>query len=143
MGSALLGDSEGRLGGALPLIRAGSMAAVMPAALFNAPAREEAGYSSFAPHDRSAADKLQPWPTSSVPTPSLFQHGMTLYSSGQAAEAAAAFRQCLAIDPENADAWNVLGLTLRELTNIDAAIDCYRRAVHLRPEFLAALVQTE
>ncbi len=53
---------------------------------------------------------------------------------GDAAAAAAAHREALAIDPERASDWANLGAALRKLKQFDAAADALRRAVDLRPD---------
>ena len=41
--------------------------------------------------------------------------------------------QALSLDPDCADAWHSLGLVLKELGNLDGAIDAYRTALQLHP----------
>lgn len=54
-------------------------------------------------------------------------------------EAAQAYRQALAIDPEHADSLVNLGRLLHELGDVDSAEQHYRRALSVRPTDLTAL----
>ena len=53
---------------------------------------------------------------------------------GQLAEAIAAYRQALALQPGFAPAWVSLGIALRQNGELDAAIECYQRAIALAPQ---------
>jgi Flp pilus assembly protein TadD len=47
-------------------------------------------------------------------------------------------RQILASEPNDADAWHILGIALRRRNSLDEAIDALSRAVMLRPSFARA-----
>ena len=61
------------------------------------------------------------------------------YEWRQFANAAATYERALAIDIGNADAWDSLGLCMRELKDLDGAISCYRNALRFRPNHAHAL----
>ena len=62
------------------------------------------------------------------------------YEWRQFANAAATYERALAIDIGNADAWDSLGLCMRELKDLDGAISCYRNALRFRPNHAHALL---
>lgn len=53
--------------------------------------------------------------------------------------AEAHYRRCLEIDPAYAQAWNNLGTVLVKTGRHDEAIECYDRALALRPDLIQAL----
>lgn len=57
---------------------------------------------------------------------------------GRLAEAEAAYRQILAVQPDHADALHLLGVLLHQQGSSDAAAELIRRAILLRPSFRAA-----
>jgi len=61
--------------------------------------------------------------------------GMGLGKTEQAAEA---FRRAVAIDPNNPAAWNNLGNELRNSYQFDEAMECYQKALKLKPDFADA-----
>lgn len=67
-------------------------------------------------------------------------HGDILKQRGKFAEAAAAYRRALSLNPSYADAWNNLGNTLRELDDISGAIEAFDRAAQLNPN--AAVIRS-
>ncbi len=66
------------------------------------------------------------------------ERGKQLSVGGEHAEAASAFRQALAIDPDNAEAYFRLGLAMRDQQLLDEAAGCYGRAIALRPDYIEA-----
>jgi tetratricopeptide (TPR) repeat protein len=64
------------------------------------------------------------------------------YERGRAAttapEARAAYREALGYDPNHADAWNALGLSLLGAGRTDEAKACFRRAIDIHPSHYAA-----
>ena len=63
----------------------------------------------------------------------LLQDGVALHQAGRLSEARAAYRQVLALDPANADAFNLLGVLYGEQERFREAIECVGKAVTLRP----------
>ena len=53
---------------------------------------------------------------------------------GDLENAAATFRQVIALQPDHAPAWQNLGNTLGELHRFDAALDAHREALRLAPQ---------
>lgn len=60
------------------------------------------------------------------------------HRAGHLAEADAAYRQILAVQPDHADALHLLGVLLHQQGASDAAAELIRRAILLRPSFRAA-----
>jgi tetratricopeptide (TPR) repeat protein len=54
-------------------------------------------------------------------------------------QARGAFEQLTAADPSMPGAWNMLGYSERKLGNYDAALEAYRRALALRPNYAEAI----
>ena len=67
--------------------------------------------------------KKQPW-----------QVGEELYRAGKFDQARRQLLESLRHSPEKADAWHILGLTLRQLGFLDQAIECLEKADRLIPE---------
>ena len=61
--------------------------------------------------------------------------GNTLQAQGKLAEAIAAFRRALAIDPELPEAWYNLGNALQAEGELDEAVASYRRAIECKQDF--------
>ncbi len=80
-------------------------------------------------HHALAASQLLP------ENPSVwFTLGRAHKLAGQLAEAIAAYRQALALQPGFAPAWVSLGIALRQNGELDAAIECYQKAIALAPQ---------
>ena len=60
--------------------------------------------------------------------------GNLYFDSGQAKEAVAAYNQCLAIKPDNADVMTDLGIMYRKLGDVDKALTEFRKAAQLDPK---------
>lgn len=54
-------------------------------------------------------------------------------------QARATFEQLTAADPNMPGAWNMLGYSERKLGNYDAALEAYRHALALRPDYAQAI----
>lgn len=63
----------------------------------------------------------------------LLQAGLTAQKAGQVARAEQAYRQVLAIDPRNPDAWQLLGLLAKSVGRADLAADHMRRSLDANP----------
>ncbi len=50
------------------------------------------------------------------------------------------FQQWLELDPKNASAWYQMGVTFDRLQGVEAAAECWRRALAVQPDFKPALV---
>jgi tetratricopeptide (TPR) repeat protein len=61
--------------------------------------------------------------------------GRMLYAAGLPEEAGSRFERAVEADPENVEAWFVLGMLRGEGRRIDDAIEAFRRAVLLDPAF--------
>lgn len=68
----------------------------------------------------------------------FFQDGLRLRQAGRLAEAEAAYRAALDLDPRLAAAHVNLGNVLKDLGRFDEAAPCYRAALSLDPNFLPA-----
>lgn len=68
----------------------------------------------------------------------LLQQGWNLHQSGDLIAAEAIYRQVLASDPENANAWCYLGMVCFDAKRLDESIAAYRRAVEISPQFAVA-----
>jgi tetratricopeptide (TPR) repeat protein/2-polyprenyl-3-methyl-5-hydroxy-6-metoxy-1,4-benzoquinol methylase len=66
---------------------------------------------------------------------SLMNQGLTLINGNRLAEAMAHYEAVVARYPRDADAWYMLGTVNARLDLIDAAGECSRRAIELRPDF--------
>ncbi|CAE7487929.1 PEX5 [Symbiodinium microadriaticum] len=69
-----------------------------------------------------------------------FARGMDLFEDGYVLEAVRAFERELTGDPENAEAWRMLGACHAENDQDERAIDCLRRALDSDPFNLGALL---
>jgi Flp pilus assembly protein TadD len=58
--------------------------------------------------------------------------------AGQLQEAANIYRQIVAIDPSNVDAWHLLGVAACQVGELDLAVKCITRAIQLAPNYADA-----
>ena len=65
---------------------------------------------------------------------SLLERGLACHHGGQLKEAAAFYLQVLAVEPDNPDALNFLGVARRAEGDVAGAVALLKRAVALRPE---------
>jgi tetratricopeptide (TPR) repeat protein len=65
--------------------------------------------------------------------------GWTFHQRRDYLGAEAMYRRVLDEDPENADAWCYLGILYYDLARYADSVQCYQRAVAIRPEFPVAL----
>src|SRR5439155_23784210 len=65
---------------------------------------------------------------------SHFQRGTELYRKGQLAEAIAAFRQCVALDPTFPHALYNLGVALGDAEQYEEAVACLQQVIEAEPE---------
>ncbi len=70
---------------------------------------------------------------------SEIQQSRTLLKEGNHAKAEGLLRKAVADDPENADAWNLLGYATRMQGNLEDAEKFYATALELEPKHLGAL----
>src|SRR6185312_1062316 len=63
-----------------------------------------------------------------------------LLGEGRVPEAMVALRDVIKAQPNNAYAYNYLGVAFFEIKNLEAARDAYRAAVRLAPDYLGARV---
>lgn len=68
----------------------------------------------------------------------LFDEANGHLALGELDEAVAAYRRCVASDPEFFDGWHALGMTLLKTGHVKEAIGCGLQAVTLRPNDLLA-----
>ena len=64
----------------------------------------------------------------------LIAIGSMYYAAGLATNATAAYYQAIALDPQNATAWNYLGIALRSLEQYDQAMEAYNTALNITPD---------
>lgn len=64
---------------------------------------------------------------------SLLQRAVTWHNQGRIPDAAAAYRQLLAVEPRNPDALHLLGVALAQMGSPEEAIGLIRAAVKIRP----------
>ena len=67
-----------------------------------------------------------------------FRLGGELVRQGDDEGAVAAYRQSVALNPGNADAWMEMGLVLNRLDQLDNALEALRRAVLAKPDYALA-----
>lgn len=72
------------------------------------------------------------------PFAAAYNRGIALRDKGRIREAKVAFQTATELRPDNADAWNDLANAHQALGDIDTALDCYEKAVTLRPDFAIA-----
>ncbi len=65
--------------------------------------------------------------------------GWQHFQAGQLAEAERLYRSAVGAEPQNADAWCILGVICGRQGRLDDAADCQRRAIRLRPQFFEAI----
>lgn len=82
---------------------------------------------AFMPHPVIAQDINQ-----------LFEQGNTAQREGRYAEAEAIWRQILETNPDNAIAYNNLGVAYQKQGNLEAAITAYKKAIALDPDYTRA-----
>jgi len=68
----------------------------------------------------------------------LFDDANGCLALGELDEAAALYRQCVALDPAFFDGWHALGMCLLKLGQIKEAIGCGLQATTLKPNDLLA-----
>jgi tetratricopeptide (TPR) repeat protein len=70
--------------------------------------------------------------------PSKYEMGVKALKGGNYARAAALFEQAVEADPGNADGWNYLGFSYRNLKQFDKALPAYRKALAINSNHLGA-----
>lgn len=70
--------------------------------------------------------------------PSELADAETAIEAGDYNRAIGLLERVIADDPQNADAWNFLGFSQRNLKRLDQALDAYRKALAIDPEHLGA-----
>lgn len=73
--------------------------------------------------------------SSNPKTESLYEQGIDASKSNDYQKALPLFIQALNADPNNPNILNMLAHTQRKLGNIDAALDNYKKALDLQPNF--------
>lgn len=69
-----------------------------------------------------------------------FARGMALFEEGRVNEAVVAFESEVSRDPDNSEAWRMLGSCHAENDQDDRAIDCLRRSIEADPFNLSSLL---
>lgn len=68
----------------------------------------------------------------------LLSQGWRLHQAGKLADAERLYRQVLAAEPENANAWCYLGIALFDTRRLGESVAAYRRALAIQPAFAIA-----
>ncbi len=63
----------------------------------------------------------------------VFDDGTSHLAMGELEEAAACYRRCVELEPDNYDAWHALGMALMKVGRYPEAIEAGLRSVQLRP----------
>ncbi len=71
--------------------------------------------------------------------PEMLAIAVGRHQAGQWRAAQQCYRQILAVDPNQADAWNLLGVVHVQCGRHDDGVECIRRALVLRPDWAEAL----
>ena len=76
--------------------------------------------------------------TSTQPKASNFERGVKAVESAKYKKASKLFSKVVAAEPDNADAWNYLGFSSRNLKKFDQALSAYQKALAIDPEHRGA-----
>jgi Flp pilus assembly protein TadD len=92
----------------------------------------------------TAPDERRPGgiPPAAAETPrvdTLIRDGQAAFNAGEFARAEQIFRQWTRAEPDNARAWNNLGVALKAQGGFEAAVTAYRRSVELDPRRASTL----
>ena len=68
----------------------------------------------------------------------LLSQGWQLHQAGDLAGAEKVYRQVIATEPANANAWCYLGIALFDTQRLDESVAAYQRAVTIQPVFAIA-----
>lgn len=71
--------------------------------------------------------------------PSDYERGVQAVRSGDYGRAVTWLQRAVAANPQNADAWNYLGFSHRQLKQWDQALTAYQRALAINPNHLGAI----
>jgi len=77
-----------------------------------------------------------PAPSPAPPTP--YDLGVKAVQAGDYARALTLFQKVVQTDPRNADAWNHLGFSHRQLKQFDLSLAAYQRALGINPDHRGA-----
>ncbi len=77
--------------------------------------------------------------TENAPQDDRIEEAQEQLDQGDTAAAEAIYRQILEDDPENAEAWNKLGVCLARQGDMEAAKQCFDEALDIDPKHVAAL----
>ena len=94
-----------------------------------------ASATAFAAKDDNS---FTPNPSASAPANPGFDEGVRAVDNGQWQVAIAAFQRSLAVQPNDASAYNYIGYANRKLGNYDAAFASYNQALAIDPEHKGA-----
>ncbi len=70
--------------------------------------------------------------------PSTYQQGVSAVKSGNYGRALGLLQKVVRADPRNADAWNYIGFSHRNLKQFDKALAAYTKALAIEPEHRGA-----
>ena len=74
-------------------------------------------------------------PNTPITANDWYNAGYSLSDSGRYQEAVGDFKQAIALRPDYAEAYNMLGFCTRKLGNVDEAFTYYDKALKLKPNF--------
>ncbi len=77
-------------------------------------------------------------PSSRPAKPSTYQQGVTAVKAGNYGQALGLLQKVVRADPRNADAWNYIGFSHRNLKQFDQALAAYNKALAIEPEHRGA-----
>lgn len=67
-----------------------------------------------------------------------YQQGVKAVKAKDYGTAMTQFKKAVAADPKDADAWNYLGYSHRQMKQFDQALSAYKKALAINPKHLAA-----
>ncbi len=77
-------------------------------------------------------------PSSRPAKPSTYQQGVTAVKAGDYGRALSLLRKVVRAKPRDADAWNYIGFSHRNLNQFDQALAAYNKALAIEPEHRGA-----
>ena len=92
----------------------------------------------FAPAMADGMSSTSRPPTLSRAQPNDFDLGVKAVQAGDYERALASLQKAVQDDPRNADAWNYIGFSQRNLKRFDQSLAAYRKALEINPDHRGA-----